>query len=485
VSIPVKRKSQFARLLLLQALLLTTLDVWCQNLPAAQPLQALPATQSAPQVIPPQNPSGLQPLPQTERERLVLMVGRSTVLRTSQRLRRVYVSNPDVIDSITASPHELILTAKAGGTSSVAVWTEDGATSLYTVVADLDLSEPAKALRMAFPYEHIGVESQGGRLLLTGAASSPAVIDAALKLLASYSKDVVSSVQVLVVHAPQVQLRVRIAEVDRTKLTQFGINILSGGTTTAVTQTQQFGGIQMRDDGGLGLSDLLNIFVYNKNIDLGAILKDLQQNQVLQVLAEPNITALSGQTAHFLSGGEFPFPVIQGSSGGLTSITIQFRPYGVRLDFTPIVNPDHTIRLKVAPEVSALDYTNAVTISGYTIPAISTRRAETEIELQDGQSFAMSGLLDRRTTEKLGKMPGIGDIPILGELFKSRDINKSLTELVVIITPVLVDPLTNPVAIPLLPKEAVPNLSADPFDNSLKSKNDQPKEQVTPPAAEH
>jgi pilus assembly protein CpaC len=480
----VKRKNQFAQLFLLQAVLLTTLDVWCQNSPAAQPTQTSPAAQSVPQATAHSgNASGLQSLPQPEP--LVLTVGRSTVLRTSQRLRRVYVSNPDVVDSITASPHELILTAKAGGASSVAVWTEDGATSLYNVVADLDLSEPAKALRLAFPGEHIAVESQGGRLLLTGAASSPGVIDAALKLLASYSKDAISSAQVLVVHAPQVQLRVRIAEVDRTKLTQFGINILSGGTTTAVTQTQQFGGIQMRDDGALGLSDLLNIFVYNKNIDLGAILKDLQQNQVLQVLAEPNITALSGQTAHFLSGGEFPFPVIQGSSGGLTSITIQFRPYGVRLDFTPIVNPDHTIRLKVAPEVSALDYTNAVTISGYTIPAISTRRAETEIELQDGQSFAMSGLLDRRTTEKLGKMPGIGDIPILGELFKSRDINKSLTELVVIITPVLVDPLTSPVAVPPLPKEAVPNLSADPFDSSLKSKNDQPKEQVTPPAAEH
>ena len=147
--------------------------------------------------------------------------------------------------------------------------------------------------------------------------------------------------------------------------------------------------------------------------------------------------------------------------------------------------PDHTIRLKVAPEVSALDYTNAVTISGYTIPAISTRRAETEIELQDGQSFAMSGLLDRRTTEKLGKMPGIADIPILGELFKSRDINKSFTELMVIITPVLVDPLTRPEPVPPLPTEAVPNLNPGQFDSSLKSKSKQPKEQVTPPVAEH
>ena len=483
-----KPETQFAKTLLLQALLLLiALDVSSQSAPTTQAAPG-PAgqTQSSNQpTLPNRSPSGLQPLAQPTREPLTLAVGHSIVLKTEQRLRRVYVSNPAVIESITASPHELVLTAKAGGSSSVAVWTEDGATSLYDVVADLDLNEPAEAVSRAFPGEHIAVQSQGGRLLLTGAASSPAVIDAAVKLLGSYSKDVVSSAQVLLLHTPQVQLKVRIAEVDRTKMTQFGINILSGGNTQAVTQTQQFGAVGMKDDGALALSDLLNVFVYNHNIDVGAILKDLQQNQVLQVLAEPNITALSGETAHFLSGGEFPFPVIQGSSGGLTSITIQFRPFGVKLDFTPYVNPDHTIRLKVAPEVSALDYTNAVMISGYTIPAISTRRAETEIELQDGQSFAMSGLLDRRTTEKLGKMPGIGDIPILGELFKSRDINKSFTELMVIITPVLVDPLSAPVAVPPLPKEAVPNLSSEQFDESLKSKNKQPKEQVVPPVAEH
>jgi pilus assembly protein CpaC len=474
----VKPQIQSARLFVLPALLLVSvMDLSSQTAPAT----SAPVQNSNPIG----NSSTLPLAAGAEREPLVLAVGRSSVLRTQKRLLRVYVSNPEVIESITASPHELLLTAKAGGSSSVAVWTEDGATSLYNVVADLDLAEPEKTLRLAFPNEHIAVESQGGRLLLTGVASSPAVIDSALKLLGAYSKEVVSSAQVLLLHTPQVQLKVRIAEVDRTKLTQFGINILSGGKTQAVTQTQQFGAVGLRDDGKLGISDLLNIFVYNHDIDVGAILKDLAQNQVLQVLAEPNITTLSGETAHFLSGGEFPFPVIQGSSGGLTSITIQFRPFGVRLDFTPIVNSDHTIRLKVAPEVSALDYTNAVSISGYTIPAISTRRAETQIELQNGQSFAMSGLLDRRTTEKLGKMPGIGDIPILGEFFKSRDINKSFTELMVIVTPVLVDPLREPMPLPPLPKEAVPNLSPTQFDESLKSKGQQPKEQVIPPAAEH
>lgn len=483
-----KSKSRFLQLLLMPGLLLTaSLSLQCQ---APWEGQATPKanqqTITTPQLATSSaNAAILQPVAQPERQPLVLSVGHSTVLRTTQRLRRVYVSNPGVVDSITASPHELILSAKTGGSSSVGVWTEDGATSLYNVIAELDLSEPSKALHLAFPAEHIEVESQGGRLLLTGLASSPAIVEAALKLLAAYSKEVVNSAQVVLAHTPQVQLKVRIAEVDRTKMTQFGINILSGGKTQAITQTQQFGPVQMREDGGLGLSDLLNVFVYNHDIDVGAIIRDLQQNQVLQVLAEPNITAISGETAHFLSGGEFPFPVIQGSSGGLTSVTIQFRPFGVRLDFTPFVNPDHTIRLKVTPEVSALDYTNAVSISGYLVPAISTRRAETQIELQDGQSFAMSGLLDRRTTEKLGKMPGIGDIPILGELFKSRDINKSFTELMVIITPVLVDPLTHPTSVPPLPTEAVSNLDTGHFDSALKSNSKRPKEQVMPPAGEH
>ena len=473
-----KHQVQFVKLLLLQSCLLLT----AQRLGAQT--TALTRASDAAALVQSTRATTLQAL-QPERKELTIDVGHSTVLRSQQRLRRVYVGNPAVIESVTANPYELVLTAKAGGSSSVAVWTEDGTTSLYNVVADLNLAEAEQALRLAFPTEQLALESQSGRLLLTGTANSPAVVDAAVKLLGSYSKDVVNSAQVLLVHAPQVQLKVRIAEVDRSKATQFGFNLLSGGKTQAVTQTQQFSPVTLRDDGRLGLSDLLNIFVYNHDLDLGAVLKDLQQNQVLQVLAEPNITAISGQTAHFLSGGEFPYPVVQGTSGGLTSITVQFRPFGVKLEFTPVVNADHTIRLKVAPEVSALDYTNSVTISGYTIPAISTRRAETEIELQDGQSFAMSGLLDRRTIEKLSKIPGIGDIPILGQLFRSRDITKSFTELVVIITPVLVDPLTNPTSAPPLPKEVVPNLNQTQFDSSLKSHDKQPKEQVTPPAAQH
>jgi pilus assembly protein CpaC len=196
------------------------------------------------------------------------------------------------------------------------------------------------------------------------------------------------------------------------------------------------------------------------------MLQDLESRQVLQILAEPTITTLSGEKANFLAGGEFPFPVVQGGAGGLTSITIQFRPYGVKLEFLPTVNPDDSIQLKVAPEVSALDYTNAVQISGYTIPAISTRRAETQVVLRSGQSFAISGLLDKRTTDQLGRTPGISNIPVLGALFKSKNINHSTTEILVVVTPELVSPM-GAEQTPKEPNLPIPTLDPKEFDQSL------------------
>jgi pilus assembly protein CpaC len=224
------------------------------------------------------------------------------------------------------------------------------------------------------------------------------------------------------------------------------------------------------------------MFYYNQDLQLGAAIQALTNKQIAQILAEPTITALSGEKASFLSGGEFPYPVVQGGTGGFTSVTIQFRPYGVKLDFTPTVLADGTIQLKVAPEVSALDYSNEVTISGYTIPAISTRRAETLIELKSGQSFAISGLLDNRTTDQLEKIPGIGDIPILGKLFQSKSVNHTVAELAVIVTPTLVDPLSdNPT--PTQPKMVIPFINEPTFDKGIAPKNPptQPQPQPLPP----
>jgi pilus assembly protein CpaC len=403
-----------------------------------------------------------------------VLLGRSIMFETPRRLKRVYVSNPLVIDSFTASPTQIVVTAKTPGISSLILWDEAGQAQTYLVSSDTDVANLQQEIHAAMPNDDIKVEAQQDRISLSGTALNDASSEAAFKLASLYTKTVVNSVVVRQPHIRQVKLKVQIIEVDRSKIDSLGVNIFSQGKNTSAVQTGQFPSVNTTSTTSttgaatpptLSISNPLNLLFYNSGLNLGVTIQDLANKQVLQILAEPTITTLSGQKASFLSGGEFPFPVVQGSSGGTTSITIQFRSYGVKLEFTPIVNNDGTIQLKVMPEVSALDFTNAVTISGYTIPAIATRRADTQVELRDGQSFAISGLLDHRTTDILSKMPGIGDVPILGQLFRSKNINHSTVELVVIVTPTIVDPLTD-TAVPWEPKLPVPLLDPHKFDKS-------------------
>jgi pilus assembly protein CpaC len=345
------------------------------------------------------------------------------------------------------------------------------------------------------PAENIRVEGREDQIGLAGTVSSQAVADQALKLADLFSKNVASSLVIAPQHTPQVRLKVRVVEIDRTKAQELGFNFFSTGKNTANESSGLFSGISVGQSTSpsettstnanvsslLGLQSLLSLFYYNSAIGLGADIQALIDKQVIQILAEPTLSAVSGQKASFLSGGEFPFPVVQGGTGGFTSVTIQFRPYGVKLEFTPNVLPDGTIQLKVSPEVSALDYTNEVVISGYTIPAIDTRRADTEVELRSGQSFVISGLLDNRTSDQLSKIPGIGDVPILGKLFQSRTSTHSVVELAVVVTPTLVDPLSdNPQA--MQPKMVVPFIDPPKFDKEMAPKTPpaQPQPQPTP-----
>jgi pilus assembly protein CpaC len=400
---------------------------------------------------------------------LHVLVGRSIFIKSVSRLKRVYVSNPVAVDSFTATPTQIVITAKTPGVSSLILWDEAGQSATYLVFSDLDVASLQNEIREALPDDNIKVEAEQDRVSLSGTVLSDASAEVAVKLAALYTKSVVNAVVVRLPHTRQVKLQVQIIEIDRSKVEQFGINLFSYGKNQSNTTTGQFPSTQTYTPATgsapatLTSSNPLNLLFYNFGLNIGLTLQDLQARNLAQILAEPTITTLSGQKASFLAGGEFPFPVVQGSSGGLTSITIQFRPYGVKLDFTPIVNDDGTVQLKVAPEVSALDYTNAVTISGYTIPAISTRRAETQVELRDGQSFAISGLLDHRTTDIFNKMPGIGDVPILGQFFRSKNVNHSTVELMVIVTPTIVDPLHDATS-PAPPKLPVPMLDPKQFD---------------------
>ena len=439
--------------------------------PAATQKHAAPFALTSAASLP--SPSPAQPeLQLGDPQTLHLIVGRSLFIDLPEKLHRLYVSNPLVLDALAASPLEVVLTARSAGTSSLVLWPNGGPPQMYTVLADVDVAGLRDSLAQALPGDQVEVEAQQGRIHLSGVVDSDAAADEAARLAGVYSKDVINALVVDPRHLPQVELEVRIAEIDRSKLTAFGINLFSLGQNAGSTSTQQFSppGFQSQNGSNSAIiSDFLNLFYFNSLHGLGATIKDLETKGILEILAEPNLITLHGKTARFLAGGEFPYPIVQpGGVGSVPTITVQFRPYGVKLEFTPWVNSDGTIRLRVAPEVSALDYTNQVVIAGYVLPALSTRKAETEVELKDGQSLGISGILDHRTTDSLSKMPGIAEIPVLGQLFRSKNLNRSTMELVVIVTPKIIDTLGSAKpAVPSTPAMVVPFLQPQTFDHNL------------------
>ena len=329
---------------------------------------------------------------------LHIVVGQSIILHDANSMRRIYVGNPAILQTFTSGPQEVVVTAKAPGSSSLVIWDTEDHSTMYNVHADLDATALQQSLHDAFPYDTIQVQGNEDRINLTGTVASPEDSDSINKLAGQYTKDVINSIRVVPIHGKQVELKLRIAEVDRTRLEQFGVNLFRsignvvGGTTTGMFPST------LNTTPGNGTAspsavanNPLNIFLFQFTHGYGATIQDLESHNILQILAEPTLTTLSGKPANFLAGGEFPFPIAQpGGSGSAPVITIQFRPYGVKVDFTPTVNDDGTIHLKIAPEVSTLDYSNAVTISGFTIPSLATRRAQTEVEIRDGESFVIS-----------------------------------------------------------------------------------------------
>ena len=422
-------------------------------------------------------------------EVLHVLVGHSAIIRTEARLKRVMIGNPAVLTTITSSPNEIIATAAAPGSSSLVLRYVNDESKIIEVFADIDVSMLRDAVARAFPGQDIHVEGEEARVLLSGTASNQAVFDQLTKMAAPFAKDVVNSVQLgRSARAKQIMLKVRFAEVDRRKLEQYGFNLFSTGATNTIgtISTQQFSPVNLGNGARLestigghvaggtsqfGLNDLLNIFIYRPDLNLGATIKALQEKNVLQILAEPNLLAVSGEPAKFLAGGELPYPIVQGGVGGQNTVTIQFKPFGVKLDFTGTVEGDDIVRLKVAPEVSAIDFSNSITLQGTVLPAISTRRAETVVDLRNGQSFGIAGLLDQRTTAQLSKVPGIGDIPILGLLFKSKGVDRSHTELLVIVTPTILDSPAVASAEPQLPKTPYKSVTPDNFDKGVGDKN--------------
>ena len=465
-------------------MLLLGLAVMAQEAPPAQaPQSPAPAPAAAPAAAPAQEgpaASAQTPAPSAPSAApLRVMVGKSLLINTTERLKRVSVTDPAVADAIVVTPTQILVHGRSPGEVSLLIWDELERSRSFDLRVDVDVTAAAEEEHRVFPDEEINVSPSRSAIVLSGHVSTEDVSKRAAMIAEAYSKNVVNVLTFGPVGAQEVLLEVKFAEVDRSAITQLGLNILSTGATNTIgtVTTGQFGGFgQQRINDVTGqsgpfqsqqtLSDVLNLFLFRPDIHLGVVVKALEQKNLLQILAEPNLIAVNGKESSFLAGGEFPFPIVQPGQG-FTAVTISFKEFGVKLRFTPVITPNGNIHLRVVPEVSTLDFANALTISGFTVPALSTRRAETEFEIQDGQSFVIAGLIDNRVTNLYNKVPGLGDIPILGNFFKSKSAQKSNSELMVLCTARRVAPRTGAVEVP---KTQQPYMDKDKFDKKPSGK---------------
>jgi pilus assembly protein CpaC len=390
---------------------------------------------------------------QASQNDLSLTVGKSIILNSPVPIERVAVGFGDLVEAMAVGPREVLVSAKAPGETNLIVWQQGGNKLLFDVtvrpsrLAANNRSEAVRReLEKELPGANVNFTVENDSVFLRGRVKNLTDAQRAVAIVSTLGK----TVNLLSVDVPpadaQILLKVRFASVDRSASTELGLNLVSTGALNTIGSvgTQQFSPpkvVQDQNGAQFTLSDALNIFMFRPDLNLAATIRALQRKLLLEVLAEPNVLAINGKQASFLAGGEFPFPTLQGGGGGVGQITIQFREFGIRINFIPTITPRGTIRLQVAPEVSALDFSNGLSVQGFQVPALTVRRVNTEVELEAGQSFAIGGLLDNRTTENLQKLPFLADIPLLGKLFQSKSLNRQNTELLVIVTPELVTPI--------------------------------------------
>ncbi len=402
---------------------------------------------------------------------LSVTVGKSVLVDCAQPIHQVAVGLGDIAEATAISPTEIMVEGKAPGETSLIIWDIHGGRQFFNVtvrpvaaVSGDNLDAIRRELRMELPGQTIRVSYSNNSIFLRGTVNDLTSSARAVEIALTAGK-VVNLLSVNVPKSdPQILIKVRFTSVDRSLARQLGINLFNLGLGDAVggVLTGQFtpplvgnsgsssgtGAGVAGTQGTASFSQEGNIFAFFPGLNVGADIHALETKGIVQVLAEPNLMAADGQEASFLAGGEFPYPVVSGTSGGTAAVSIQFKQYGIRLNFIPTITPRGTIRLQVAPEVSALDYTHEVEISGFEVPGISSRKVNTEVELADGQSFIIGGLLDKSVTDTFQKIPFLGDIPILGKLFQSQSKTKNDTELIVVVTPEIVAPIAASVSVP-------------------------------------
>jgi len=420
----------------------------------APAVQAAAAPAPAPAIAPVQQASSLE-----------VPLNKSQVYRASRSFTKALIGNPDIADVLPLSNQSLHVIGKKTGTTTLTLY---GAGNQLIQVIDVVVGPDVVSLRRQFadlmPGEKIGAKISNDAIVLTGTASSAVAVDKAVQLAATYTGAPEKVVNMLSVGASQqVMLEVRFSEMNRTAAKQIGFNHTffsdSGKTIGGIGEVGQNGAIAVNNIfAGSGsttvdVSSLKSSMGFVSHVfDLGSFniesyIDALERKGIAKTLAEPTLVALSGETASFLAGGEFPIPVVQSSGGGgqngNNGISIEFKPFGVSLGFTPTVLADGVISLAVTPEVSSIDPSASITLNGLTIPGLQTRRAKTVVELRDGQSFAVAGLLRNDFKDTVRQIPILGTLPIIGTLFRSTGFQKDQTELVMIVTPRLVKPIEN------------------------------------------
>jgi pilus assembly protein CpaC len=384
---------------------------------------------------------------------MTLGVGTSKVVEYPVTLARVSIGDPNVADAVVVSAREVVINAKQVGSTTLLAWDQAGQRHRWEVDVTADAGGLRRNLDREFPDAGITVTPAGNGVVLSGTVRNQHLVDKILEVSRQWAgKDVPIVDNIQVPDRGQILLQVRFAEVNRSAMKNLGINILhmnpnaprQGDEIGVAAGGGSFAGNYLETGGTQGpdktFSDAVDFYLFHDASNLAAFIQALKQKGLFKSLAEPNLMAVPGDTASFLAGGEFPFPVVQGG-GNNNAVTIQFREFGIRLNFVPTLTNSGAIRLRVAPEVSSLDFSNGLELSGFRIPTILSRRAATTIELNDGQTFAIAGLLDNSLTHNVNKVPILGDIPILGALFRSEEIRQNKSELLVLVTPHLVQPL--------------------------------------------
>jgi len=388
--------------------------------------------------------------------------GNAQVISSATNLERVLIGNPSVADVVAVSARDIVVNGIAPGTTTLLIWEAGGPRRTYTVRVTLDAATIDSELARIFPNEDLNVNAVGNTLIISGETQAPGVAERAIALATSLEAEASILDHIVVPDRGQVLLRVRIAEVSRSALQDLGAQLQRVDPFKLRGEDEGLVGVGSNPPRGnflndpigpdVTFSDAVNFYLFHDASNVSAFIQALREQGDFRSLAEPNLMTLPGETASFLAGGEFPYPVIQaGSANG--AVTIQFQEFGVRLNFTPTLTNTNAIRLAVEPEVSSLDFSNGLTLAGFQIPALLSRRANTVVEIQEGQTFAIAGLMDNSLAESVRKVPLLGDIPILGHLFRSTSFQRSQTELLVLVTPYLVTP---DMAIPELPTGEVP-----------------------------